>query len=176
MDMQRRIISIAGCGLLVASISATRFAIAGARVSPSARSEIEACTLLTAADAAKALEVSSATGKRMVESSPTGCIWSNDPKGSDTSRRVALNLHSPRAFQFAMRPAITTIKVEPVSGIGDEAFYQVYPSGGPFIWFRKGNTGISIRILTREKPAPPFTVEQEKSKLVILAKAALAKL
>jgi len=176
MDMQRRISSIAGCGLLLALISAARFVVTGAHVPTSVHSELEACSLLSGADAAKALEVSSVTGKRMVDADPKGCIWSNDPKGSDTSRKVALNLHSRRAFQFAMRPAITTIKVELVSGIGDEAFYQVYPSGGPFIWFRKGDTGVSIRILTREKPTPPFTVEQEKSKLAVLAKAALSKL
>src|SRR5262249_17492100 len=118
MDTQRRIISIAGCALLLGSISATRFVVTGAHFRASVHPEPEACPPLPGAAAAKALEVSSVTGKRMVDADPKGCIWSNDPKGSDTSRRVALNLHSPRAFQFAMRPAITTIKVEPVSGIG----------------------------------------------------------
>jgi hypothetical protein len=164
MHAQRRIISIVTAGLLVGSISATRFVVTAP----------VACTLLTVGDVSKALEASSHPGKELGDS--TGCIWSSDPAASDTSRRVALNTHSPRAFQFAMHPAITTIKVEPVSGIGDEAFYQIYPNGQrPFIWVRKGNNTFSIRILTRLKPSP-FTLDQEKSKEAALAKAAVAKL
>src|SRR5262249_33732728 len=106
---------------------------------------------------------------------PTGCIWSNDPKASDTSRKVALNTHTVRAFGFAKTPR-ETIKIEPVSGIGDEAIYQLYPNDqSPFIWVRKGDNTSSIRILTRLKPKP-FTIEQEKAKEAVLAKAALAKL
>jgi len=75
-----------------------------------------------------------------------------------------------------MHPAITTIKIEPLSGIGDEAFYQVYPNDqSPFVWVRKGNTVFDIRILTRMKPKP-FTIDQEKSKEAVLAKAAAARL
>jgi len=40
---------------------------------------------------------------------------------------------------------------------------------------RKGDVTFSIRILTRLKPKP-FTLEQEKAKELVLAKAALAKL
>jgi hypothetical protein len=165
MDMQR-ITSIAIMGLVFASMSATRFA---AVVEPAA------CTLLTPADVTKALEVQSLAGKEM-GMGPTGCIWSNDPAASDTSRKVGLNTHSIRAFGFAKHPAITTITIEPVSGIGDEAFYQIYPKDqSPFIWVRKGDVAFSIRILTRLKPKP-FTLEQEKAKEMVLAKAAVAKL
>ena len=95
---------------------------------------------------------------------------------SDSSRRVALVTHTPRSFDAAKHPAITTIKIEPVAGIGDEAFYQIYPGDSPtFIWVRKGNAVISIRIITRLKPMP-FTIEQEKAKEAALAKAAVAKL
>lgn len=176
MDSRRGIISIAIRGLLLLSISATPFVAAVPRASSPARSEVEACTLLSNADASKALEVSSVSSKRLVESSPTGCVWSNDPTASDTSRRVALVTHSPTAFQVAKHPAITAIKIEPVASIGDEAFYQLYPGdSSPFIWVRKGNAAISIRILTGAKPRP-FTLEQEKSKVATLAKAAVAKL
>jgi hypothetical protein len=90
---------------------------------------------------------------------------------------VTVSTHSLRAFQAAMHPAITTIKIEPVSGIGDEAFYQIYPHDqSPFIWVRKGNDALAVRILTREKPKPPFTNDQLKSKIAVLAKAAVARL
>lgn len=83
---------------------------------------------------------------------------------------------SLRSFQAAMHPAITTIKIEPVSGIGDEAFYQIYPNNqSPFIWVRKGNDTFVIRILTQLKPKP-FTIDQEKAKEAVLAKAAVGKL
>jgi hypothetical protein len=161
MRMQPRIVTIAACGLLLVSTSAMRF------VAP------DACKLLTAADATKALEASSQPGKPLMAE---GCIWSNDPAASDSSRKVALNLHSVRAFGFAKKPAIPTIKIEPVSGIGDEAFYQIYPNNqSPFIWVRKGETAFSIRILTQLKPKP-FTIDQEKAKELVLAKAAVAKL
>jgi len=120
------------------------------------------------------LEVLSRPGKQLINS--TGCVWSNDPAASDSSRRVALVTHSPAAFQAAKHPAITTIKIEPVSGIGNEALYQIYPHDqSPFIWVRKGNIAFSIRIMTRLKPKP-FTTDQEKAKEAVLAKAAVAKL
>jgi hypothetical protein len=175
MDARHGIISIAGCGLLLLSTSVTRFMPAGSPVSLPARSEPEACTLLTAADASKALEVSSASSKRLVDADPKGCVWSNDPAASDSSRRVVLVTHTPRAFDAAKHTVITTIKIEPVAGIGDDAFYQVPPTDSPFIWVRKGNVAISIRIITRLKPMP-FTIEQEKAKEAVLAKAAVAKL
>jgi hypothetical protein len=163
---QRRIFSISGSALLLLSLTAARFEAAGAAPA--------ACSLLTAADASKALEQTSLPGKPLMNGDPTGCMWSADPAASDSSRRVGLVTHSVRAFQIAMHPALAKIKVEPVSGIGDEAFYQIYPDS-PFIWVRKGNNAISIRILTGVKPRP-FTIDQEKAKLIPLAKAAVAKL
>jgi len=131
--------------------------------------------LLSTADASKALEVTSVPGKRQMEQSATGCVWSNDPAARDTSRRLVLNTHSVRAFGMAKRGTVANITIEPVSGIGDEAFYQIFPSGSPFIWVRKGNNAISIRILTWDKPRV-FTNDQDKAKLAVLAKAAIAKL
>jgi hypothetical protein len=173
MRTQRRFISIATCGLFLVALSATRF-VAGSHAPPSARSGPVTCALLTTKDATTALEVPSQPGKEFIDS--TGCIWSNDPNASDSSRRVTLNMHSLRSFQIAKNAAVTTIKIEPVPGIGDEAFYQIYPKDqSPFIWVRKGNSTFDIRILTQLKPKP-FTVEQEKSKEAVLAKAAVAKL
>ena len=68
------------------------------------------------------------------------------------------------------------IVIEPVAGIGEDAFYQMYPKDSPpFIRFKKGKTGVSIRIIIGTKPYP-FTVDQQKAKLAVLAKAAAAKL
>jgi hypothetical protein len=165
MNRNRLAMIVSGALLLTSSAAATA----------AAQKEIEACSLLTVADASKALEQASRPGKRMVEASPTGCIWSADPAASDSSRRIGLNTHTPRAFGFAKSPAITTIKIEPVTGLGDEAFYQIYPNDqSPFIWVRKGSTAISIRILGTKTNR--FGLEQEKAKELTLAKAAIAKL
>jgi hypothetical protein len=175
MNTQRQITSIATLGLLVVSTSATRFVVADSHAPRTAQGggAPAACTLLTTVDATKALEAPSQPGKTDI--GPTMCIWSNDPAASDSSRKVAVNTHSLRAFQFAKSPKIT-VKIEPVSGIGDEAFYQIYPHDqSPFIWVRKGNNAISIRILIGSKPKP-FTLDQERAKEALLAKAAVAKL
>lgn len=136
--------------------------------------QIDECNLLSVADASKALEQSSQPGKHMTEGTPPGCIWSADPKMSDSSRRIGVNAHTQRSFTFAKSPAITTIKIEPVSGVGDEAFYQIYPNASPFIWVRKGSNAISIRILGTKTNR--FGLEAEKAKELALAKAAVAKL
>jgi len=175
MDTRRGFLSIAICGLPFVSTPAMRIVAAGSHVSPRTRAEPEACTLLTNADASKALEVASVSSKRIVDADPKGCVWSNDPAASDTSRRVLLVTHTLRAFNAAKHTVITTIKIEPVSGIGDEAFYQLYPSDGPFIWVRKGNVAISIRIVTGATPRP-FTDAQDKTKLATLAEVAVGKL
>ncbi|MGH7582257.1 MAG: hypothetical protein ACREL5_03415 [Gemmatimonadales bacterium] len=170
MRTQRRLFSIATCGLFLVPLSAMRLVPPGPHTSPSP----VACTLLTAADASTALERPSQPGKQLVNE--TGCVWSNDPALADSSRRVTLFTHSLIAFQAASHPAITTITVEPVSGIGDQAFYQIYPHNqNPFIWVRKGDVAFSIRIITRLDPRP-FTNEQEKAKDAALAKAAVARL
>jgi len=163
-----RIASAATALLLVLSTSAWRFVATN-------QNSLEACPLLTTADASKALEQSSQPGKRYMDSDPTFCMWSADPKMSDSARKVAVNTHSQRAFEFAKKPAITTIGIEPVSGLGDEAFYQIYPKGqSPFIWVRKGSKAFSIRILGTKTNS--FSIEQDKAKELVLAKVAVAKL
>jgi len=165
-----RFASIACGALVLLSGSALH-----ARTHASARQQIDECNLLTTAEASKALEQSSQPGKHMTEGTPPGCIWSADPKMSDSSRRIGVNAHSQRAFTIAKSPAIATIKVEPVSGVGDEAFYQIYPNNAsPFIWVRKGSNAISIRIMGTKTNR--FGLEQEKAKELALAKAAVAKL
>src|SRR5262245_2047965 len=112
MPAERPLISIATFGLILVSISATRFGAAGSHARLAPRGAPGPCALLTAGDATAALGASSQPGKEMLDG--TGCVWSNDPAASDSSRRVTLVFNSLRSFKFAMKPAITTIKVEPV--------------------------------------------------------------
>ncbi len=161
MDIRRGIISIACGGVILLLASAMR-------------GSTDACSLITASEAAAAIEVPSATSERMSPGDTTSCLWSNDPKFGDTSRKVGVNTHSVRAYQFMKSSTAPMITREPISGLGDDAVYQIYPSGGPFIWVLKGNAAFSIRILTIDNPAP-FSTAQEKAKLLVLAKAAVAR-
>ncbi len=174
MRTKRPLMSIVMSGMCVLVLAAMPFAPSGLAARAGAGGATVACALLTTAEASKAMERPSQPGKQFMDS--TGCFWWSSPAEADTSRRIAVNLHSARAFGFAMRPAITTIQVQPVTGIGDEAFYQIYPNNqNPFIWFRKGTVAVSIRIITRLDPKP-FTLAQEQSKLLALATAAVAKM
>ena len=174
MNTPRRIISIASCGLLITSMSAARFVTGGSRLSRPVLVEPDACSLLTAAEASAAFEQTSVAGKpdKYV---PGLCAWTHDPNGADSSRRVVLVIVRPGQFQMAKRPGTPT-PIEPVAGVGDEAFYQVYPNNPlPLIWVKKGATNFTIRIITVLKPKPAFTLEQAKAKLLVLAKAAVAR-
>ena len=165
MHPHRRLLVIATTGLCLLSLAAMR---------SSRSSAPTACALLTTADASKAMDKPSQPAKQFMDS--TGCFWWSSPAEADTSRRIAVNLHSVRAFGFAMKPAIPTIQIQPATGIGDQAFYQIYPKNqNPFIWFRKGNTAVSIRIITRLDPKP-FTLDDEKARLAALAKAAVTRM
>ena len=133
-----------------------------------------ACELLTPAEAGAAMGTKSYAGKQMMPGDATGCIWSDDPQALDSSRKVAVNQHTPRAFQMLKSSTSTMQKLTPVSGVGDEAYYVEYPSSKsapPFIWFKKGDAVVSIRILIGTLP-DPFSTSQHEAKLLVLAKAA----
>lgn len=135
----------------------------------------DACTLVTGPEAAVALGVPSTASARMFPGDTTSCLWSHDVPAHDTSRKVGVNTHSAQAYGFAKMPKMGGITQEPIAGLGDDAIYQNYPKGHPFIWVLKGGYAFSIRILTIDNPRP-FTDAQEKAKLLVMAKAAVARM
>jgi hypothetical protein len=138
-----------------------------------AATEPDACALLTESDVSAALEVKSLPGKHPVETSTKMCSWSD--AGSDINhRRVVVSITSTDGFNF-VKSRSGKIIVEPVSGIGDDAFYQMTKSTeSPFLFVKKGNSAFSVRILNGLK-LKAFTREEEKSKEAALAKAAVAR-
>ncbi len=138
--------------------------------------DVDACTLLTTAEASKALEVSSLPGKRMVASSPKVCGWSDGEAIGANYRRIVVTITSLAAFQFGKSGNNPKMTIETVPGIGDEAYYEILKtSESPFLVVRKGNTAFTVRVLNGSK-LKAFTLEQEKAKEADLAKAAVAKL
>jgi hypothetical protein len=159
--ISNRVPFIAAATLLILSISAARFTTAA-----------DACSLLSTSDASTALGQESHPG---VAEFGTGCVWSPEAPPRDTSRQLHVEFHTTRAYDIA-KGGNSVTKIEPVSGVGDDAFYQLYTTGGtPFLWVKKGSQTISIRISTRRKD-PPFTEAQLKSKLLVLGKTAVAKM
>jgi hypothetical protein len=163
---RNRAVSIIIPALLILSIGA-------AGSSPPHRAS-DLCSLLTTAEASTALEQTSLAGK--LDSPIPGCTWSHDAKISDTSRQVWIATHTPNALNIAKHTTNPSIKIEPISGLGDDAFYQIYPAPtSPFLWVKKGDKAISIRVSNPSKKAP-FTLEQDKAKLLVLGKAAVSRM
>jgi hypothetical protein len=140
-----------------------------------AHAEPDACALLTETDVSTALEVKSLPGTHTVQSSTKMCSWS-DVAGNDIDhRRVVLSITSAAAFN-ALKSRAGIMTIEPVSGIGDEAFYEIPKSSeSPFLYVRKGDAAFSLRILNGLK-LKAFTRDEEKTKEASLAKAAAVRL
>ena len=135
----------------------------------------DACGLLTETDVSMALEVKSLPGTHFVQSSTKICSWS-DVAGNDINhRRVVVSVTSAATFN-ALKSRAGIITMEPVSGIGDDAFYEIPKSSeSPFLFVRKGNAAFSVRILNGLK-LKAFTRDEEKTKEAALAKAAAGRL
>ena len=164
-----RVASIASAAFVIFSISSVPFTSPRSNI---AVVRTDACSLLSTSEASTALGQASQPG---VPEFGTGCVWSRESPPRDTSRQLHVNFHSPNAYKIAKGGNVIT-KVEPVSGVGDDAFYQLYPKGAtPFLWVKKGTQAISIRISTPTKNAP-FTEAELEAKLLVLGKAAAAKM
>jgi len=174
MSTRRGISSMGLCSLVLMWASATHV---GARsASASVAADVDACSLLTPAEASKALEVSSLPGKRLVAVSPKVCGWTDGPAMGPNYRRVVVTITSLTAFQVGKSGKNPTMTIEPAAGIGDEAYYEILKtSESPFLVVRKGNAAFTVRVLNGLK-LKAFTLEQEKSKEADLAKAAAARL
>lgn len=136
----------------------------------------DACSLLTPAEVSAAIESTSLPGKRLLPSDPRHCIWTDSPTIAVSNRRVTLTILRPGAYDFGKGGvAGASAKIEPVSGIGDDAYYQLAGTGSPYLTVRKGSTDFQVQILNGLK-FKELTLQQEKAKEVDLAKAVVAKL
>ena len=140
---------------------------------PPAPAQPVACALLTEAQVDAALEINSLPGKPPFPSADRLCIWSDDPKADISNRRLTLSLITTTAFGFVK--SNPHIKTEPVSGVGDEAYYQLFGGDSPMLLVRKGSSAFNLRILNGLK-SKPFALDQVKAKEKDLAKEVLTKL
>ena len=173
----RRVVTVLAIASALVLLGARRESLA-AGVAPPAWSRLgapDACALVTTAEASKALEVTSLPGKPLIASSPKACMWSDNANAEISNRRLTVQYITVAGFQFVKSRASDKIKIEPVSGIGEEAFYQSVKNDSPMLNVRKGTTAIQVRILNGLK-FKAFPLEQEKAKEAEIAKAAAARL
>jgi hypothetical protein len=132
---------------------------------------VDACSLLTATEASAALEVPVQKGQHLMEPSKTACIWTDAASISDIDhRRVSVSIMAQIAFDHTKTSP--GLKTEPVSGVGDDAYYVLPKGGGPILNVKKGAVYIQIKVLNGLKAKPPLSEDAVKAKELTLAKAA----
>ena len=107
-----------------------------------------ACPLLTSA------QLGSATGATIGAGSPIGaptsCQWSGQGKTVTLVIRRPLNGKSPvEQFTRAKTESLPGVTIEPVSGVGDDAFYVFYSGtnrAGCGLMVKKGSSAFEIRV------------------------------
>ena len=129
----------------------------GASHSLSARAPVDpdACTLLTEDQVSAAIEAKSQPGQHGGKTSTKTCIWSDDPKHGIDHRRVTLSITSLTGFNVGR--TVKQATAEPVSGLGDDAYYMIYTADAPTLVVRKGGSAFNIRLLNGSglKSIPP---------------------
>ncbi len=131
----------------------------------------DACSLLTVGDVNAALEIQSLPGKPAVAGSPKMCVWSDAADIAAGNRSVTLSINSSTAA-FNLIKSSPRITIETVSGIGDDAFFEI-PKGNeaPILQVRKGGSFFTLRIVSSLK-SKPLSRDDVKAKEAMLAKAA----
>lgn len=134
----------------------------------------DACALLTEADVSAAIESKSLPGKRLVASSPRSCIWSDNEKIAISNRRVTLSIMPPGGFEMGKASA-GRIPIVAATGIGDEAYYEIFKADSPALVVRKGRSAFVVRILNGLE-AKALSIDDVKAREAVLGKAAAARL
>jgi len=158
-------------GLFASSFQAS-FA-ANRPVAARAPADPDACALLTEQQVNAAIEIKTLPGKHLVPTNTKECIWSEDAKPSTEHRRVTLTMNTLTSFNLGK--SSNGLKTEPVSGVGDEAYYIVFRADSPMLVVRKGGSAFTVRVLNGSK-AKALTLDEEKARDLSLGKAAVAKL
>jgi len=135
----------------------------------------DACSLLTSAEVSAVLGVSVGAGEKIVPTSAAVCGWEVPGEKSLDRKRVVLSIYTqmgsrtPRQrFETAKTP-MQGITKEPVSGVGDDAFFATTPGLGSGLIFRKGDAAFDLRVYG-------FPVDQLKEKDKALAQKVLGRL
>jgi hypothetical protein len=131
----------------------------------------EACTLLTDAQVTAALGVTVSPGTPI--GLPTSCQWAGKGKiATLTANNTIAGKTALERFDIGKKSNLPGIKVEPVSGVGDDAYYVFYSGtnrAGLGLFVKKGKNAFEVRVYG-------FDLEQAKPVARTLAQNVAGKL
>jgi hypothetical protein len=131
----------------------------------------DACTLLTDAQVSSALGAPTDPGKPIA--APTSCQWIGKGKYATlTANNTIAGKTALERFEPGKKSSLPGITVEPVSGVGDDAYY-VYFSGttraGLGLVVKKGDSAFEIRVygfdIDKAKPVAKTLAQSVAGKL-----------
>ena len=131
----------------------------------------EACTLLTDAQVTAALGVTVSPGTPI--GLPTSCQWAGKGKiATLTANNTIAGKTALERFDTGKKSNLPGIKVEPVSGVGDDAYYVFYSGtnrAGLGLVVKKGKNAFEVRVyrfdLEQAKPAARTLAQNVAGKL-----------
>src|SRR3954470_16714938 len=130
----------------------------------------EACTLLTDAQVTAALGVTVSPGAPI--GLPTSCQWAGKGKiATLTANNTIAGKTALERFDTGKKSNLPGIKVEPVSGVGDDAYYVFYSGTTRALGLvvKKGKNAFEVRVYG-------FDLEQAKTVARTLAQNVAGKL
>jgi hypothetical protein len=134
----------------------------------------DACTLLTEAQIDAVLGVKVGKGGHVPATTTAICGWTQ-PDSPNTGKRVLLSVmtqlgrSSPVDRFNTGKTPVPGVPKEPVTGIGDEAYYSTTPGIGVGLSVRKGSQAFQVRVYG-------FPPDEAKAKEKTLALEVIAKL
>ncbi len=137
------------------------------------KASVDACSLLTASEASTAIGGTVTQGHHLMEPHKDQCWWSDDNTASSDHRRVTLLIEDPSMFD--RMKSVPNVKADPVSGVGDEAYYADTKGAGILLAVRKGGVAFQLKVLNGSKVRPPIAPDDVKARELVLAKAAVGR-
>jgi hypothetical protein len=110
-----------------------------------ARASNDACDLLTTAEVTRLVSASLRPGEHLGSSNKTVCGWSVSTPPKLDEPRVAVAIKTLESFNAGKD--LKEIKREPAPGVGDEAWFTTFGSGGTTLSVRKGDRAFSVKVL-----------------------------
>lgn len=154
-------------GLTAALTASFLVSLAGAM---SATGEQAACALLTQGEVSTTLGASVGAGTPIA--SPASCQWIGKGKFATLTVRQPRDGKSPVDQFNAGKKTLTGITVEPVSGVGDDAYYVYFANttrGGLGLVVKKGSSAFEVRVygfdLDKAKPVAKTLAQDAAGKL-----------
>lgn len=157
---------------LVNFIVAALLFIAAVAIAPTANAAPtdDACSLLTAAQVSAAAGVSVGAGTYVAPTSKKTCVWT--PSGDDTKgvASITLLLEAASMYDGGKRMgAAKSVVITPVSGVGDDAYYQVIDTMA-VMFVKKGGVSFKVSVYAHAMPTDKKETIEKALALQVVSK------